>query len=294
MKAVERGVMLLCCRLADPDAKPMTLAQFRELSRRANTLGASADDTLRAVKEADIMRLGYDAEQAERIVGLLNREDLLDQYLSGMEHAGITALTRISERYPAVLAKKLGLSCPPVLFAKGDLSLLRYRAVSVVGSRRLMPEGADFARTAGRLIAQEGFALCSGGAEGADSIARQATLQNGGYAVIYTPLELWKCRPEERTLYLSEDGFELPFTAQRALSRNRLIHATGEKVLVAQVRNGVGGTWSGTAENLRRGYSPVFVHDDGSEGAQALMARGASGVRELTSVSALESSQLHF
>ena len=294
MRAAERGILLLCCHLADPDARPLSLAQFRELSLRANAMGLPGDDPLSCVREKELLRLGYDEAQAHRIVGLLDREDLLDQYLSGMKHARIAVLTRVSEQYPVILAKKLGLSCPPVLFAKGDLSLLRYRAVSVVGSRKLEPEGFAFAQTAGRLIAQEGFALCSGGAEGADRTAQRAALENGGCAVIYTPLELWKIRPEAQTLYLSEDGFELPFTAQRALSRNRLIHANGEKVLVAQVRNGVGGTWSGTVENLRHEYSPVFVHDDGSEGAQALMARGATGVKSLHCVSALESGQLHF
>ena len=91
-----------------------------------------------------------------------------------------------------------------------------------------------------------------------------------------------------------EGGFELGFSAQRALSRNRLIHAMGEKTLVAQCRAGTGGTWDGTTENLRHGWSPVFVNSDGSEGAQALIARGAVPVRTLSGLDDLQPTQLQF
>ena len=90
------------------------------------------------------------------------------------------------------------------------------------------------------------------------------------------------------------EGYDLPFSAQRALSRNHFIHAMGEKTLVAQCRAGAGGTWDGTTENLRRGWSPVFVSDDGSEGAQALIARGAVPVRTLSGLDDLQPAQLQF
>ena len=47
-------------------------------------------------------------------------------------------------------------------------------------------------------------------------------------------------------------------------------------------------------ENLRRGWSPVFVSDDGSEGAQALIARGAVPVRTLSGLDDLQPAQLQF
>lgn len=68
----------------------------------------------------------------------------------------------------------------------------------------------------------------------------------------------------------------------------------GRKTLVAQCRAGAGGTWDGTTENLRHGWSPVFVSDDGSEGAQALIARGAVPVRTLSGLDDLQPAQLQF
>ena len=94
--------------------------------------------------------------------------------------------------------------------------------------------------------------------------------------------------------YAAEGGFELGFSAQRALGRNRFIHAMGEKTLVAQTGFGKGGTWSGSLDNLQHEYSPLFVFDDGSEGARALCARGATPVQALTSLQALTPAQLSF
>ena len=45
-------------------------------------------------------------------------------------------------------------------------------------------QGRVFAAEAGRRIAAEGFALCSGGAAGADRAAQDACLAHGGSAVI--------------------------------------------------------------------------------------------------------------
>ena len=106
--------------------------------------------------------------------------------------------------------------------------------------------------------------------------------------------ELFYCPARENVLYAAEGGFEFGFSAQRALGRNRFIHAMGEKTLVAQTGFGKGGTWNGSLDNLQHEYSPLFVFDDGSEGTRALCARGATPVQALTSLQALTPAQLSF
>ena len=286
--------MLLCCALGDPLAGALSLSQARELSKRARAIGIGEDDPLRDVTQKDVQKLGYSAFEAGHIVSLLRREQQLDGYLLAAEKAGVQVLTRLGGLFPRRLRDQLGPRCPAVLFCKGDLSLLQSRCISVVGSRQLEPPGAAFAAQAGKLAAAEGFTLCSGDAAGADRTAQSACLANGGNALIFPATELVYCPNTAHTLYAAEDGFELGFSAQRALSRNRLIHAMGEKTLVAQTGFGRGGTWSGSLDNLHHEYSPLFVHDDGSEGARALCARGATPVTELTSLHALSPAQLSF
>jgi hypothetical protein len=79
-------------------------------------------------------------------------------------------------------------------------------------------------------------------------------------------------------LYLSEDGFDLDFSAQRALSRNRCIHALGIAAIAAQCSLATGGTWDGSVKNLRLGWSELAVFDDGSESAHLLEQMGASKI----------------
>ena len=294
MTAGERGLLLLCCTLPEAEDRPLTTAQVQELSRRARALGPGGEDPLRELTARDLARLGYSQEQCGRFLRLLAREEQLERYLRAAERNGIVPITRLSARYPARLRQTLGQRCPAVLFAKGDLALLFARCISVVGSRELTERGRAFAEAAGRLIARAGYTLCSGGAMGADRAAQEACLNAGGSAVLFPAGRLLDCPAQARVLYLADQGYDLPFSAQRALTRNHYIHAMGEKTLVAQCRAGTGGTWDGATENLRRGWSPVFVNSDGSEGAQALAARGAVPVRKLSGLDDLQPAQLQF
>ena len=80
MRQTERGLMLLCLPLGDTLAGALSLAQARELSKRARAIGIGEDDPLREVTQKDVQRLGYSEAEAAHIVALLNRERQLDGY----------------------------------------------------------------------------------------------------------------------------------------------------------------------------------------------------------------------
>lgn len=286
MTAAEEGVLLLCCRLGDPDARPLTMAQFRELGLRVRACG-QLEDPLAQLRQKDLTVLGYSAEQAQRIIHLLDREPLLRRYLAQAERLGIVPLTRLSPAYPRQVRLKKQLSCPPVLFARGDLSLLERPCVAAVGSRQLMPENEVFARCVGHAAAQEQLVLVSGNAMGADQTAQTACLNHGGSCIVFLADRLTDHPLYPGILYISEDGFDLPFSPARALHRNALIHMQPDKTIAIQCTYGKGGTWEGCLDNLRHNWSSLFVFEDGSQGCQALMERGAVGIRRLTSIQGL-------
>jgi DNA processing protein len=269
---------MLCCRLGDETARPLTAAGFRALSLLVRA-SQKPDEDGRELTAEDIQKLGYGKEEALRIAGLLSREERLSQYLAAAEKLGVTAVTRAGEAYPKRLAKALRMAAPVVLFCRGDLSLLEKPCVSLVGSRELREPGRRFAAAVGRMAAENGLTLVTGGAKGADAAGQDACLRAGGSAIVFTPGSLEAPVPD-RCLYLTEGGFEYPFSAPRALARNRLIHAMSEHTFAAQCAYGAGGTWQGCTENLRRGWSRVLVYDDGSEAVKALLARGAEAVAE--------------
>ena len=291
MNARERGFALLCSHLGDPDRKCLTLAQFRTLAKRVSLMHRPL--VQRELALADLKELGYSPELAQRILQLLRQEDQLDWYMQKAAKAGCRILTRLSEGYPPALRSRLGLDAPACLWVKGDPTLLSVPAVCLVGSRVLNVPNEAFAKAVGAQAARQGYVLVSGNARGADTAAQQSCIASGG-RVISVVADSLCTRPErENILYLSEDGFDLPFSALRALSRNRIIHALGEKVFVAQCAFGSGGTWDGTQKNLHKGYTPVFCFADGSEAVQALYGMGASGIDEmaLQDFSALQPSE---
>ncbi|HTR84301.1 MAG TPA: DNA-processing protein DprA, partial [Reyranella sp.] len=76
------------------------------------------------------------------------------------------------------------------VFAAGDVSLVKRPCVSVIGTRKVSPEGAARARRAAKELAQRGVVVVSGLAEGVDSEAMMAAMASGGrtIGVIGTPL----------------------------------------------------------------------------------------------------------
>ena len=290
MTGAERGFLLLCCHLGNPERKPLTVAQFRKLARRVRESEKAPGD--RELELSDLTALGYDAEDGRRILRLLDEEALLTRYLAKADRYGCVPLTRLTPGYPRRILEALGDDAPGCIWARGDLSLLERPGIALVGSRDLRPENRRFAREAGAQAARQGLTLISGNARGADRTAQDAALASGGAVISILADRLTDHVPAERILYLSEEGYDLEFSSQRALSRNRCIHALGLSAIAAQCSMQTGGTWDGSVKNLRFGWSPLYIFNDGSESADLLEQMGAEkiGFEELQDLRNLPSS----
>ena len=276
MTGAERGFLLLTSHLGEPARKPLTTAQLRTLADRIAYAGRSGED--RDLAPEDLKALGYSNSAAAHMIALLSEDAVLDYYLRKGQILGCTAVTRVSGDYPVHLRKRLGLDSPGVLWARGDLKLLKEPMVSLVGSRELREENWNFAAEVGRQAALQGYVLVSGNARGADKTAQESCLNAGGRVISVVADELWKQPLRENILYLSEDDYEAAFSAQRALSRNRVIHALGLKTFVAQSGLRTGGTWDGTVKNLQNGWSAAYGFDDGSEAMRELSQMGLAEI----------------
>ncbi len=273
MNAREQGFLLLSCQLGNPDRHPLTGPQLRALAQRVALAEREVAD--RELEERDLVALGYDRDMAKRIISLFGDTELLAHYLRRGQQAGCVPLSRVTDGYPDTVHNRLNVDAPGCLWAKGDLSLLNQPAVALVGSRDIDAENLRFAREVGRQAARQGFVLVSGNARGADRAAQEGCLLEGGRVICVVADELERHNEKENVLYLSEDGFDLPFSGPRALSRNRVIHCMGLRTFVAQSDCQKGGTWDGTVKNLRFGWSPVYCFDDGSEAMRKLSDMGA-------------------
>lgn len=292
MNPREKGFLLLTGYLGNPDRRPLTVAQFRELTKRARQMEKPLKD--RDLTREDLVKIGCQSPLAERIINLLSEEEELNLYLQKGKKRQCVPITRLDEQYPSGIRNGLALEAPACIWAKGDLEILQKPMIALVGSRDLYPQNLAFAEEVGKQAALQGYTLVSGNARGADQAAQNSCLAHGGNVISIVADRLDDKLPQGGVLYLSDEGFDLPFTSIRALSRNRLIHTLAEKTFVAQCSLEKGGTWSGTTQNLRYGWSDVFCFRDGSDAAEELQQRGAVAVslEELCDIPSLQSNLL--
>jgi DNA processing protein len=92
--------------------------------------------------------------------------------------ASVQVIGIFDEAYPKLLATLR--DAPPVLFARGEISLLKsLKMVAVVGTRTPTLFGQSATDFLTRAIAKAGFGICSGLALGIDGIAHQIALEEG-------------------------------------------------------------------------------------------------------------------
>lgn len=177
-------------------------------------------------------------------------------------------LTIVDDQYPARWRRVFGSSAPVVLWKAGDLPNCSYTAM--VGTRRPTAPQRLWAEQAAA-----GTTILSGGAAGIDSIAAASA----PHALEILPFGIQRHSRPYPALSLCAPWQE--FTTAAAMERNALIYAAAERAIVIGPRLKVGGTWHGAAYALRKRLTTVEVLDDGSPGARALIALGATPIQGL-------------
>jgi DNA processing protein len=94
---------------------------------------------------------------------------------------GAAFLTPDDEAYPGRLMEIY--DPPPVLWVRGDASVLNRAGIAVVGTRQPSPYGAGMAEMLSRDLARRGMVIMSGMARGVDTCAHKGALDAGGITV---------------------------------------------------------------------------------------------------------------
>jgi DNA processing protein len=125
--------------------------------------------------------LGLSREQATR----LERSASVDisKDLSAMHRRGMRLVLQSDLEYPQRL--KFLADAPPVLYARGELSIDDQFSVAIVGSRRATSYGVSLAERFARELCQNGLCVVSGGARGVDTHAHRGALAAGGRTVAF-------------------------------------------------------------------------------------------------------------
>lgn len=112
-------------------------------------------------------------------------ESFAESVVDGLEKRGVTAVTCYSDGYPERLKN---IDTPPlVLYAKGDLSLLKsQKTLGAVGSRKTLPNTEALLKEVLKPIAAAGVTLVTGSASGADKTVLSTALESGKVISVLT------------------------------------------------------------------------------------------------------------
>lgn len=207
------------------------------------------------VKEDDIQDALFNVEQTKKIVSQIN---------------GLSIITIYDNEYPERF-NALGNSKPVILYAIGDVSLLREETMAIIGTRH----PGEYTKTVGRSIIHRGIkerdlVIVSGLALGCDMIAHEEVLNCNGRTIAVLPSGLNKISPKSNIplarkivknggLVLTEYDPEIGVTRFTPIQRDALVAALSDKVFVLEC-----GINSGTMHTVKQAFKmrkPIAVLD---------------------------------
>lgn len=210
-------------------------------------------------------------------------ENFLNNYIRSYESLDIKLVTIKSETYPDMLRETL--SPPVVLYARGNVDLLKTTCVAIVGSRRCTKYGKETTYKFAYDIAYSGITVVSGLADGVDSVAHNASLDAKGHTIAVLGCGINNCYPvTNKPLYdriLENDGLIISEYKpnEKALAyyfpaRNRIIAGLSKGVLITEAteKSGSMHTKEYALENNRDLYVvPGRINDIYSSGCNAII-----------------------
>ncbi len=190
--------------------------------------------------------------QARKLLGITQKQ-------------GIQTLPIYTEQYPAALRTCLGKGAPPLLFARGNLSLLKEAGVGIVGTRTPTTQGLHIARQCAQIFSFAGVPIISGGARGIDWAAHTNALNAGGTTIVILPQGMLTYEIPEilhtalqngKALLLSEFIPNTRWMTHAAITRNGTISALTRLLCVIEPQK-TGGSIQ-TARHSLEQRKPVY------------------------------------
>ncbi len=241
------------------------------------------------VKIASMLRSEGGRSELGRMIGREVRppdRESLELARAFVEKDGCGAICVGDAVYPGLLTK-IPMP-PPLLFYRGDPSVLAAPAVCVVGSRRAARRGLLAAKRIGGDLARAGYLVVSGMARGIDSMAHEGAMAAGGKTaavlgcgvdVPYPPENLYLAvEISANGCVVSEFPPGTPPLKQNFPRRNRILSGLSLGVVVVEAGTGSGamGTAAWAGDHGREVFAvPGPVEHPGSRGPHRLIREGA-------------------
>ncbi len=214
--------------------------------------------------------------------------DFIDAYKYAVEvleqcsELGISIINFWSPEYPDALRFE---GSPTLIYYKGDLSCLNNpKRAAVIGTRNPDDAGREFAYQTGKMLADNGYTVISGLAEGCDTAGHTGCLDAGGKTAAFVPSNLYQIVPKKNSALaqriLDNGGLLIseysPLTTPQAgmyITRDLLQAGSSNQIIVSEFAE-----QSGTLQTLQYASSfgkPIYtlkslVDREGFNGHHAL------------------------
>lgn len=219
----------------------------------------------------------------------------VDKILGWADNNERYILTLSDPRYPTLL-KEIP-DPPPILFVRGDVTILNHIQLAMVGSRNPSAGGKQIAHDFAHTLSQNGFTITSGLALGIDAASHQGALDANGHTIAVAGTGLDRIYPArhkklghsilEKGAIVSEFAPGTPPIASNFPRRNRIISglSVGTVVVEAALKSGSLITARLAAEQGREVFAiPGSIHNPLSQGSHALIQQGAKLTNHISDI----------
>lgn len=216
---------------------------------------------------ADDLTRNYNLK-AETVKSLKDSKDVACELADQLALHEVTMLLRDSKAYPTRLARLPGNIAPPVVFTKGDTSILERKGVGFCGARSASWTICEMVEKSAAVLGERGFNVIGGYAFGIDVAAHLGALTSGGVTtfILATGILHFSLKTVLRDvvarsefLVISEFSPQLGWSVANAMQRNWTICGLADVIVIADPGTS-GGTFEAgkVALTLER---PLFISD---------------------------------
>ncbi len=258
--------------------------------KKLSKIKSHFDDLEKAWNNSEKLRqVGLISKQEFQRISEFQSSSKINRLMEMLADFQITPIDFESTYYPPLLKE---IDNPPeIIFARGDISLLKEKSITIVGSRKNTVYGERVAQKIASEISRAGIAVVSGLALGIDSIAHRAVLDHEGktIAVLASGIDDASITPKTHFhlakkilssggLLISEYFPLAPALKQNYIARNRIMAgiSLGTLVIEAAQKSGSLITARFALESGREVFSvPGSIFCPQSAGTHNLIKEGA-------------------
>lgn len=224
----------------------------------------------------------FDNDKFQEKLENLDEEKFRKKIEDELYKYNIIAVTFVSKNYPEKLKN---ISDPPlVLYAKGDVTLLNKKSISIIGSRKPSDYGKLVCEKWTNELSRAGLVTVSGLAYGIDTLVAENTLNAGGKTIAVLAGGLDSIYPAqnkqlservaENGLLVSEYRPKLKPQAWSFVSRNRIVSGLGLGTVIIEAGKN-SGTMTTARHAIEQGRElfvvPGNINSPNSEGTNQLI-----------------------